>query len=205
MNCEGSVKSLKLWNELFGLTGETIKLVPLEETQVAELWEAAMPEEIWEFTANKVKSLDDTRKMVETAIDDRETGTSYPFVVKEIHTGKIVGSTRYLDISSAHKSVEIGWTWYNPSVWRTRVNTECKYLLLKHAFEDWNFNRVQLKTDLRNIRSQTAIERIGGVKEGVLRKDRIIDDGYIRSTVFYSVLKEEWPEVSSRLLSKLNS
>jgi N-acetyltransferase len=195
--------NMKIWNELFVLIGNTIKLSPMELIQVPELWEAAKPEEIWEFTAGKVRSLEASLKMVESGIADRERGISYPFVVKELGTNRIVGSTRFLDISSTHKSVEIGWTWYHPNVWKTRVNTECKFLLLQHAFEVWNLNRVQLKTDSRNIRSQRAIERIGGVKEGILRKDRIIEDGYIRDTVFYSILKEEWPEVRKQLISKL--
>lgn len=194
---------MKIWNELFELIGDTIKLSPMELIQVAELWEAAKPEEIWEFTASKVRSLEALQKMVESGLAERERGISYPFVVKEIGTDRIVGSTRFLDISSTHKTVEIGWTWYHPSVWKTRVNTECKFLLLQHAFEEWNMNRVQLKTDSRNIRSQRAIERIGGVKEGILRKDRIIEDGYIRDTVFYSILKEEWPEVRRQLINKL--
>ena len=199
---EGGVR-LKIWDQLFELTGETVKLVPMDVKDVSDLWDAAQPEVIWEFTASKMKSLEATRKMVENAISDREKGISYPFVIKELHTDRIIGSTRFLDVSPSHKSLEIGWTWYHPSVWRTRVNTECKFLLLKYAFEFWEFNRVQLKTDLRNVRSQKAIERIGGVKEGILRKDRVIEDGYIRDTVFYSILKDEWPEVREQLLVKL--
>ncbi|MFD2445645.1 GNAT family N-acetyltransferase [Bacillus sp. CGMCC 1.16607] len=194
---------MKMWSEIFELIGNTVKLIPMEESHVSDLWEAAKPEEIWAFTAGKIRSLGTARKVVESAIADREQGISYPFVIQEQDTNRMIGSTRFLDISPTHKSVEIGWTWYHPSVWRTRVNTECKFLLLQHAFETWDLNRVQLKTDLRNIRSQKAIERIGGVKEGVFRKDRIIDDGYIRDTVFYSILKEEWPEVKAQLLIKL--
>jgi N-acetyltransferase len=196
---------LILWNQLFSLTGETVKLLPMEECHIPSLWEAAKPKEIWEFTAGKVYSLESAQKMVEDALRDREKGVSYPFVVVELVTNKIVGSTRFLDISYAHKSAEIGWTWYNPNVWRTKVNTECKYLMLQHAFENWNLNRVQLKTDARNIRSQNAIQRIGAVKEGVLRKDRIIEDGYIRDTVYYSILRDEWPLVCKLLLEKLKS
>ncbi|MHC0035645.1 GNAT family N-acetyltransferase [Pseudoneobacillus sp. C159] len=181
-----------------------IKLVPMEEQHIPELWDAAKPEEIWEFTYSKVKSFEAAEKMVRFALGDREKGLSYPFVVINRLSGNIVGSTRYLNISTAHKSAEIGWTWYNPSVWRTRVNTECKYLLLQHAFESWNLNRVQIKTDARNLRSQKAIERLGAVKEGILRKDTIIEDGYIRDTVYYSILKEEWPTVKAHLLKKLS-
>ncbi|HYK73141.1 MAG TPA: GNAT family protein [Pseudoneobacillus sp.] len=195
---------MKLWDELFELTGETVKLLPMELEHISDLWEAAKPEEIWEFTSGIVTSIEECSNMVESAIADREKGISYPFVIREIESNRIVGSTRFLDISPFHKSVEIGWTWYHPSVWRTRVNTECKFLLLEHAFEKWNLNRVQLKTDARNVRSQKAIERIGGVKEGILRQDRVIHNGFIRDTVFYSFLKEEWPQVREQLLSKLD-
>jgi N-acetyltransferase len=194
---------VKLWDQLFELTGNAVKLIPMEEHHIRSLWEAAKPEEIWDFTSSKVKSLESMQNMVLSALEDREKGISYPFVVIELNSNRIVGSTRFLDVSPLHKTAEIGWTWYNPSVWRTVVNTECKYLLLEHAFENWNLNRVQLKTDSRNHRSQKAIERIGALKEGVLRKERIIEDGYIRDTVYYSILNEEWPEVKNRLLNKL--
>jgi N-acetyltransferase len=194
---------LKLWNQLFELTGKSVKLIPMEEYHIDDLWKAAKAEEIWDFTYSKVKSLEAMQKVVLSALDDREKGISYPFVVVELQSNRIVGSTRFLDVLPLHKTAEIGWTWYNPSVWRTVVNTECKYLLLQHAFETWNLNRVQLKTDSRNLRSQKAIERIGAIKEGVLRKERIIEDGYIRDTVYYSILNEEWPTVKKELLSKL--
>lgn len=194
---------MKLWNQLFELEGNAVKLIPMEVTHIDDLWEAAKSEKIWDFTYSKIKSLEAMQKMVLTALDDREKGISYPFVVVELQSNRIVGSTRFLDVLPLHKTAEIGWTWYNPSVWRTIINTECKYLLLQHAFENWNLNRIQLKTDSRNLRSQKAIERIGAKKEGVLRKERIIEDGYIRDTVYYSILNEEWPEVKKGLLSKL--
>ncbi len=117
---------------------------------------------------------------------------------------KIVGSTRFLDISISHRHAEIGWTWLAPHVWRTRINTECKYLLLRHGFETLDLIRVQLKTDRRNLTSQQAIERIGGQKEGILRKHRIMPNGYIRDSVYYSILDEEWPLVKTRLQRILN-
>lgn len=98
-----------------------------------------------------------------------------------------------------NRHVEIGWTWLARACWRTPLNTECKYLLLKHAFEDWQCIRVQLKTDLRNERSQRAIERLGAVREGVLRKAVIVKDGYQRTSVYYSILDDEWAEVKARL------
>jgi len=195
---------MKLWNELFSLQGETVKLLPIIDEHLEGLWEAAKPEEIWTYMAGKVRSFEEMEQMIITAIKEREKGTQYPFVVLN-NDDRIIGSTRFLDISPQNKSAEIGWTWYIPEVWRTRVNTECKYLLLKHAFENWDLRRVQLKTDYRNIRSQEAIARIGAKWEGTLRKDRVISDGFVRDTVFFSILHDEWPDVKCNLLSKLNS
>jgi RimJ/RimL family protein N-acetyltransferase len=166
------------------------------------LWEAAMPNEIWMYMATKIGTKDDMKKMIDTAIKEREKGTQYTFTVFNNHN-IIIGSTRFLDIFPAQKSVEIGWTWYHPDVWRTKVNTECKLLLLTHAFETWNLTRVQLKTDARNLRSQKAIARLGAVKEGTLRKDRIISDGFARDTVYYSILCDEWEKVKNGLIMKL--
>jgi N-acetyltransferase len=113
--------------------------------------------------------------------------------------GKAIGSTRYLDIRPEHRGLEIGGTWYSAAHQRTGVNTECKFLLLKHAFEVLDCIRVQLKTDSRNERSQRAMERIGAVREGVLRNHMIQPDGHWRQTVMYSITVEEWPAVKARL------
>jgi N-acetyltransferase len=192
----------KLWNELFSLQGETVKLIPISMDHLEGLWEAAKPEEIWTYMATKVRSKKEMEQMIKTALKARENGTDYTFTVVT-NGNRVIGSTRFLDILSQHNSAEIGSTWYHPDVWRTKVNTECKFLLLRHAFETWNLTRVQLKTDSRNVRSQQAITRIGAVKEGVLRKDRIISDGYTRDTVFFSILSEEWEGVSTDLKQKL--
>lgn len=195
---------MRLWNELSSLHGETVELLPLRENHLDTLWKAGENLDIWTYMASKINSKDQLKEEIIKAINEREKGLQYPFVVLHKERNEIVGSTRYLDISIANKSTEIGFTWYNPSIWRTKVNTECKLLLLTHAFETWDMNRVFFKTDARNIRSQEAIARLGAIKEGVLRKDRITSDGYIRDTVFYSILKEEWPEVKVNLVEKLN-
>ncbi|MDP4084915.1 MAG: GNAT family protein [Bacillota bacterium] len=179
-----------------------MQLIPMETIHIDGLWEAAKPDEIWSFMATKVRNQEELESMLTKAIHNRDQGLEYPFVVMD-KSNKIIGSTRFLDIYPQNNSLEIGWTWYHPSVWRSSVNTECKFLLLEHAFEKWDINRVQLKTDSRNIRSQNAITRIGAVKEGTLRKDRVISDGYTRDTVFYSILKEEWPLVKEKLRQKL--
>ena len=124
---------------------------------------------------------------------------TFPFVVIHKASGRIAGATRYMEFRAAHRGVEIGGTWYGAEFRRTAVNTECKYLLLRHAFEFMDCIRVQFKTDLRNERSQRAIERIGAVREGVLRNHMILPDGTIRHSVYYSILATEWLDVKARL------
>jgi N-acetyltransferase len=195
---------MKLWDELFTLEGETVKLIPISLEHLDGLWEAAKPVEIWTYMASKVQSHEEMKEMITSAIVERDKGNQYTFTVLN-HENRIIGSTRFLDIQPAHNSLEIGSTWYHPDVWRTKANTECKLLLLSHVFEKWKLTRVQLKTDSRNLRSQQAIARLGAVREGTLRKDRKISDGYVRDTVFYSILNEEWTDVKKKLCGKLNT
>ncbi|PFV93173.1 GNAT family N-acetyltransferase [Priestia megaterium] len=187
------------------LLGERVKLIPLEELHTEGLHEAAKEPEIWSHLPSKIQSIEDIKQLVKNALKSKESGQELPFVVLDLETNLIVGSTRFLDISVPNKSLEIGWTWYNPSVWRTRVNTECKYLLLKHCFDELNFNRVQLKTDVRNQRSRTAILRLGAVQEGILRKHMILPDGFARDSVVFSIIKEEWSSIKERLEDFLTS
>jgi RimJ/RimL family protein N-acetyltransferase len=132
-------------------------------------------------------------------------GIFLPFAIIDRATAGAIGSTRYLDISAHDRHVEIGWTWLGKNFWRTPLNTECKYLLLRHAFETLGCIRVSLKTDLRNERSQRAIERLGAVREGVWRRVVIMHDGYQRSSVFYSILDDEWQTVKANSQSRVSS
>jgi len=138
-------------------------------------------------------------RLVREALLARDEGREVPFVIVDRRSGRIAGSTRFLEITPAHRGIEIGWTWLSPDAWRTAINTECKRLLLGHCFDTLGMIRVQLKTDRRNERSQRAIERLGATREGVLRHHRIMPDGYLRDTVYYSILAEEWPAVRTRL------
>jgi RimJ/RimL family protein N-acetyltransferase len=133
------------------------------------------------------------------ALDILSRKGDLPFVAVHLASGRVAGATRYLNVSPKDRGLEIGGTWYGLDFQRTAVNTECKYLLLKHAFETLGAIRVQLKTDARNVRSQKAIERIGAVKEGMLRNHMILPDGTIRHSVFYSILDSEWEGVKTRL------
>jgi len=138
------------------------------------------------------------------ALKAQEKGQEFPFTVFHKSQNGIIGSTRYMDIRSAAKGVEIGWTWYSPSVWGTNVNPEAKLLLLQHAFEDWGAIRVQLKTDNNNKHSQNAILKLGAKFEGQLRNHMIRIDGTIRHTMMYSITREEWPTVKSNLHKRLS-
>lgn len=182
------------------LTGRIVRLDSLAETHIPDLVEAGNDPAIWRYMpCGLIDSRDKMTSLVCTALEAQARGTDLPFAVILQATGKAVGMTRYMDIRPKDRGLEIGWTWYATDCQRTGVNTECKYLLLKHAFEVLGCLRVQLKTDLRNESSQRAIQRIGGVREGVLRNNMILADGYLRSTVYFSILAEEWPAAKARL------
>ncbi|GIX59552.1 GNAT family N-acetyltransferase [Bacillus thuringiensis serovar zhaodongensis] len=159
--------------------------------------------EIWKYLIAKMDSYQDMAQYVQIAIKGYEEGTDLPFVVVDQKTNEIVGSTRLYSISNDDKTVELGQTWYHPSVHRTSINTECKYMLLQYAFEELQMLRVQIKTDLRNEKAQRAIERLGAVKEGVLRNERQLPDGYVRDAIVYSIIASEWPVIKEQLLQKL--
>lgn len=159
--------------------------------------------EIWMYLISTMDSYQDMEQYVQVAIKGFEEGTDLPFVVIDQKTNEIVGSTRLYSISNDNKTVELGQTWYHPSVHRTSINTECKYMLLQYAFEELQMLRVQIKTDLRNEKAQRAIERLGAVKEGVLRNERKLPHGYIRDAVVYSIIASEWPVIKKQLLQKL--
>lgn len=188
------------------LQGRWVRLEPLAESHAADLFSVGRSPEVWDYLwRGPLTSLEDTLAWVQSAARDSSDGSQIPFAIIQLATGQAVGSTRYLDISRTDWRLEIGWTWLGRDYWRTPLNTECKYLLLRQAFETLKCLRVQLKTDLRNARSQRAIERLGAVKEGVLRKHMILafKENYQRSTVMYSILDTEWPEVKKRLEEKM--
>jgi RimJ/RimL family protein N-acetyltransferase len=186
------------------LIGRVARLEPLSLAHVPDLTVAGRHPEIWLYMLyGNVQTEDDMRGWVEDILDRQARGGDLPFAVIHQESGRAIGATRYLDIRPEHRAVEIGGTWYTPSFQRTPVNTECKYLLMKYAFETLGCIRVQLKTDLRNERSQRAIERIGAVREGVLRNHMILPDGVYRHSVYYSILDREWPMVKERLAEKL--
>ena len=187
------------------LTGRYVRLEPMKEAHVPGLAELGIGQPFWDFMVyGKINSVDDMRNWVGDVLSRAEKGTDLPFVAIHLESDRVAGATRYLNIMPNDRGLEIGGTWYGPEFQRTAVNTECKYLLFKHAFETLGCIRVQLKTDSRNERSQKAIERIGAVKEGILRNHMILPDGYYRHSVYYSVLDTEWPDVKKRLENMMN-
>jgi len=191
--------------KLVVLTGQHVRLEPLTEEHVPGLAEIGVGQTFWDFMLyGNINIVDDMRNWVQDILARTEKGTDLPFVAIHLASGRVAGATRYLNILPKDRGLEIGGTWYGPEFQRTPVNTECKYLLLRHAFETLGCIRVQLKTDLRNERSQKAIERIGAVKEGVLRNHMILPDGRFRHSAFYSILDTEWPEVKKKLEEMMN-
>lgn len=182
------------------LTGRHVRLEPLGENHLASLLQHGADAAIWPWMPTlRPDPRESVREWFDRAMAGTAGGDVVAWAIIEVTGGKAVGGTTYLDIAPADKRVEIGSTWLGRALWRTAINTECKLLLLRHAFEVLRCNRVQLKTDSRNLRSQAAIERIGANREGVLRQHMVMPDGVIRDTVMYSIIAAEWPTVKARL------
>lgn len=182
---------------------DIVKLRPVQMSDIEAIANAANDERIWEHMSVTLLTQEAVENYIENAIKEREKGISYMFAVIEKKTDNIVGCTSFLDISFPHKRLEIGATWYNPTVWRSAINTNCKFLLFQYCFEVLNLNRIQIKTGHENYRSQKAIERIGAVKEGVLRNHMIRKEGTIRHTIMYSVIVEDWENLKTRFIEGL--
>ena len=189
----------------FILENERARLEPLAEKHFNELLPIAMEREIWEFTSADVKTEADFRRYFNTALAERKTGNSYPFAIYDKQEKCYAGCTRYGNISMLNKRVEIGWTWYKPSLQRTGINKACKILLLNFGFDKLDLNRVELKTSLLNLKSQGAMLKIGAVKEGILRRHMIAENGSVRDTVYFSFIKEEWPEIKATIFKEFDN
>ncbi|NJM40646.1 MAG: GNAT family N-acetyltransferase [Anaerolineae bacterium] len=182
------------------LIGEHIHLKPLQSSHYIELWPHANERDIWRYMPfGDINSLEKMKWLVSEMLRRQALGNDVLFAQIDPITRTAIGMTRYMTIERANKSLEIGGSWLSKAYRRTPINTEAKYLLMRHAFETLGAIRLQFRTDTRNERSQRAIERIGAVREGVLRKNILMPDGYQRSSVIYSVLDEEWPGVKQKL------
>ncbi len=185
------------------LAGRHVRLEPLSLAHEPELRAVGLDPEIWRWTASLVRTAADLRAYIETALEWQRQGTALPFAIIATASGRAVGSTRYANIDRANRRLEIGWTWLARAAQRTPINTEAKYLLLRHAFETLDCIRVEFKTDALNERSRAALLRIGAKEEGILRSHVITATGRVRDSVYYSILAAEWPEVKAGLEAKL--
>ncbi|MBM3362217.1 MAG: GNAT family N-acetyltransferase [Betaproteobacteria bacterium] len=185
------------------LSAHGVLLRPLELQDEAGLARAAADGQLWELRVTSVPAPGQTQSYIETALRLREQGSRLAFVVIEQTIGQIIGCSSYHDILPEVRRVEIGYTWYAKSWQRTHVNTTCKWLLMRHAFETLQCPVVGWRTDCLNFASQAAIERLGARKDGVIRRNAMRRDGTIRDTVMYSLTRDEWPAVQQRLLERL--
>jgi RimJ/RimL family protein N-acetyltransferase len=190
------------------LKGEFVYLQALELQHYDELCTLAKDERIWEFT--KTLLINDTyeqqfRDYLNVPLNPANSETIKGFIIRETRSNHIIGMTRFYDIDEKNKRLNIGYTWYLPKVWGKVHNKECKILLMSFAFDHLNFNRVGFEVAHQNIRSQKAVEKIGGVREGELRKYAIRPDGVLRNTVIFSIINDEWPTKKERLLKMISS
>jgi RimJ/RimL family protein N-acetyltransferase len=187
------------------LEGRHVRLEPLSQTHHPALCAIGLDPELWELIPYRVCTPEDMAAYIQIALDAQAKGSALPFATVRTASGQVVGSTRYLNIDPAHQRLEIGGTWIAAPWRRTAVNTEAKFLMLRHAFETLGCIRVELKTDSLNQRSRDAIRRIGATEEGTLRQHMITWSGRLRDSVYFSILDSEWPRVKQDLERKLAS
>jgi len=181
------------------LEGACIRLEPLSLLHLDVLLEAGADPTIWEYMPSDCLTREGMRAFIETALEWQRAGTALPFATVDRKSGKVVGSTRFGNIVPEHKRAEIGWTWISPLWQRTGINTEAKFLMLRHGFEELGCNRVEFKTNALNVRSRAAILRLGAQEEGTFRSHMVNPDGSLRDTVYFSIIATEWPQVKARL------
>ena len=187
------------------LRGHTIEVRPLEIDLLDALFDVSHDPEIWRFTSVDYSNREIFYPNFDAALRGRDAGTSYPLLICLAHSSQIIGTTRLLDVVPEHRRLEIGVTWIAPQYWGTGANSECKYLLLEYCFEILSANRVQFRAKSDNARSRRALEKIGATFEGIFRKDKIEPSGKARNTAFYSITKDEWPDLKPILAATLQT
>jgi N-acetyltransferase len=182
-----------------------VRLEPIRREHAELFWEIAKGDldDIFRWIPYPMKTREDFQRLIDKIFEEQARGESVAFATAEKKSGKTIGSTRFMNIDRANRRVEIGSTWVVPAWQRTAVNTEAKYLMLRHAFEVWGCVRVELKTDALNEKSRNAILRIGAKEEGTLRRHVVTWTGRIRDSVYFSILDSEWPEVKATLEERL--
>jgi N-acetyltransferase len=193
------------WPQPITLRGSHAILEPLSLHHHDDLAESVQDGELWKLWYTVIPEPQNMLAEIERRLDRQAKGAMLPFAVRDVHTGKVVGMTSYWNVDEPHRRVEIGGTWYRKSLQRTPLNTECKLLLLTHAFESLNCICVELRTHFFNHASRRAIERLGAKLDGILRNNQILPNGNVRDTCVYSVIAGEWPTVKMHLLSKLDN
>jgi RimJ/RimL family protein N-acetyltransferase len=183
------------------LEGSVVQLEPIRREHAEMFWQVAKNDlaDIFQWIPSSMKTQEDFERLINKAFDEQQRGESVVFATVEKSSGRVVGSTRFMNIDRVNRRVEIGWTWIAPPWQRSAVNTEAKYLMLRHAYEVWGCIRVELKTDALNQRSRNAILRIGAKEEGTLRRHVVTWTGRVRDSVYFSILDHEWPDVKERL------
>jgi N-acetyltransferase len=189
------------------LQGSVVRLEPVRREHANIFWEVAKNDldDIFRWIPYSMNTLEDFRNVVARIFDEQERCESVAFATVEKSSGRVIGSTRFMNIDRANRRAEIGSTWIIPAFQRTAVNTEAKYLMLRHAFEVWECIRVELKTDALNQKSRNAILRIGAQEEGTLRRHVITSTGRVRDSVYFSILDHEWPEARAKLEARLSN
>jgi len=185
------------------LQGVHVRLEPLSLEHYVGLCEVGLDEDLWRWIPTPVQTKDEMRAYIDKALQEQAAGAALPFATLDAASGQAIGSTRFGNIDCANRRAEIGWTWIARSWQRSAVNTESKYLMLRHAFESWGCIRVELKTDALNERSRNAILRLGAKQEGTFRNHMITASGRLRDTVYFSVIDSEWPMVKAALEQKM--
>ena len=185
------------------LEGQHVRLEPLTQAHAEPLIAAASDGELWNTRVTIIPEPAGMKDYIQAALDGQAQGRELPFVIMQRASDKIVGTTRFYEIRPLDRAAAIGYTWLAKSAQRTPVNTESKFLLLAHAFEQWRCNRVELITDVLNEQSRAAILRLGAKQEGILRKHLILPSGRIRDSVVFSIIDSEWPAVKKSLSMKL--
>lgn len=185
------------------LEGNFVRLEPLSMSHHRQLCEIGLDEDLWRVSPDQIVTADDMKFYIEAALNQQNKGVSLPFATVEKSTNKVVGSTRFCNIRTEDKGVEIGWTWIAKDWQRTYVNTEAKYLMLRHAFEVWKCIRVEFKTDFLNEKSRNAILRLGAKQEGIFRQHIVCQSGRLRDSVYFSIIDSEWDKVKRNLEARL--
>lgn len=190
-----------LLNNRIQLENDRALLVPLEDSRNHELKEIIFNDAIWTYMGMYVRSESDFENYLANALRDKEKGICYPFLIIDKHSGRVAGSTRYGYLNVASEKCEIGWTWYGTDFQGTGLNQACKFELLKFGFENIGFRRIQFSADEENLRSQKAIQKLGAQKEGLFRNNYIDSKGESRNDVYFSITREDWPNVKAQRFS----